>query len=371
MKKYVRPEIIAMKGYVPGEQPKPGEGLKLNTNENPYRASEKVYDAIRAAVDFGLSRYPDPIGRAVQNEVSRKFGVSPDMVLCGNGSDDLLTILTRTFVGNGELLRLPYPSYILYRSLAEIQGAYSDQIAFNADWTLPNAFYYDPVGQMASVDRSNNLRLVFLPNPNSPSGTMLPKEQILEIAENLPCPLVVDEAYADFAGKTGDDGHWAEEHCIDLIERCDKIIVCRTLSKSYALAGLRFGFLVAVPKFIEQMMKVKDSYNCDTLSIAAAAAALADDDWLQDNRRKILATRARLTKRMRQLGFTVPTSHANFTWNTRDDVPVQPIYEFLKQQGILVRYMDYPGWGDGLRISVGTDEQTDRCVDLIQDYLAK
>jgi histidinol-phosphate aminotransferase len=181
----------------------------------------------------------------------------------------------------------------------------------------------------------------------------------LEIAENLPCPLVVDEAYADFA----------EEHCIDLVEQCEKLIVCRTMSKAYSLAGLRFGYLVAAPSLVEQMLKVKDSYNCDALSIAAAAAAIADDDWQRENRKKLLATKNRLAERMRTLGFDVPESHANFTWNIRKDTPVKPIYEHLKQNGILVRYMDYPGWGDGLRISVGTDEQTDRCVDLIARFL--
>jgi histidinol-phosphate aminotransferase len=351
MTNFVRPEIAAMGGYVPGEQPRAGEAVKLNTNENPYRASEKVYAAIRQAAETGLSRYPDPVATIVRETVAQKFKIDPKSVLCGNGSDDLLTILTRTFVGSGERLRLPYPTYILYRSLAEIQGAESEIVPFRADWSLPDEFFADL--------QAKNLRLVFLPNPNSPSGTVIPKQRILEIAEKLPCPLVVDEAYADFA----------EEHCIDLVAKCEKLIVCRTLSKAYALAGIRFGYLVAAPALVEQMMKVKDSYNCDALSIAAAAAAIADDDWQRENRRIILATRQRLTERMRKLGFDVPESHANFTWNTRKDMPVKSIYEHLKQNGILVRYMNYPDWGDGLRISVGTDEQTDRCVDLIADVV--
>ncbi|MDR0703618.1 MAG: histidinol-phosphate transaminase [Planctomycetaceae bacterium] len=351
MENYVRPEIIAMNGYVPGEQPKAGQQqyVKLNTNENPYRSSEKVYDAIAQTAALGLSRYPDPTATAVRAAVAKKFNIDPDSVLCGNGSDDLLTILTRTFVGNGELLRLPYPTYVLYRSLAEIQGATSELVPFNNDWTLPDTFF----------DVASKLRLVFLPNPNSPSGTVIPKLRILEIAERLPCPLVVDEAYADFA----------EEHCIDLVEKCNKIIVCRTLSKSYALAGLRFGYLVASPKWVEQMMKVKDSYNCDSLAIAAATAAIGDDDWLAENRAKILATRTRLTEQMRRLGFDVPTSHANFTWNTRKDRLLKPIYEYLKIHGILVRYMDYPQWGEGLRISVGAEEQTNQCLNLIEKFL--
>ena len=351
MEIFIRPEIAAMGGYVPGEQPRAEKTVKLNTNENPYRASDKVYAAIRQAAENGLSRYPDPVATIVRETVAQKFHIDPRSVLCGNGSDDLLTILTRTFVGSGELLRLPYPTYILYRSLAEIQGAVSEIVPFHADWSLPDEFFANPIAQ--------KLRLVFLPNPNSPSGTVIPSRRILEIAEKLPCPLVVDEAYADFA----------DEHCIGLVSQCEKIIVCRTLSKAYALAGLRFGYLVAQPHLVEQMMKVKDSYNCDSLSIAAAAAAIADNDWHQENRRKLLATKERLIKRMRTLGFEVPESSANFTWNTRQDQPVKPIYEHLKQHGILVRYMDYPGWGDGLRISVGTDEQTDRCVDLIGEWL--
>ena len=350
MTAFVRPEIAAMGGYVPGEQPRAGEAVKLNTNENPYRASEKVYAAIRQAAAAGLTRYPDPAATLVRETVARKYNIDSRSVLCGNGSDDLLTILTRTFVGSGELLRLPYPTYILYRTLAEIQGAVSETVPFRPDWTLPDEFYAD--------SKTQKLRLVFLPNPNSPSGTVVPKQRILEIAEKLPCPLVVDEAYAEFADK----------HCIDLVEKCEKLIVCRTLSKAYSLAGLRFGYLVAAPTLVEQMMKVKDSYNCDAISIAAAAVAIDDEDWLTENRRKIIATKKRLTQRMRQLGFDVPESHANFTWNTRGDMPVKPIYEHLKRNGILVRYMQYPHWGDGLRISVGTDEQTDRCVDLIAGY---
>ena len=339
-----------------------GEAVKLNTNENPYRASEKVYAAIRQTAENGLSRYPDPVATTVREAVAQKFQIDPRSVLCGNGSDDLLTILTRTFVGSGERLRLPYPTYILYRTLAEIQGATSEIVPFCSDWSLPDEFCADSLGQESTAQKTmgQKLRLVFLPNPNSPSGTVIPKQRILEIAEKLPCPFVVDEAYADFA----------DEHCIDLVSQCENLIVCRTLSKAYALAGLRFGYLVAQPHLVEQMMKVKDSYNCDALSIVAAAAALTDDDWQRENRRKILATRDRLTERMRKLGFDVPESSANFTWNTRQDQPVRPIYEHLKRNGILVRHMDYPGWGDGLRISVGTDEQTDRCVDLIGEYLA-
>ena len=346
---YVRNAITAMAGYVPGEQPKPGEAVKLNTNENPYRASDRVYEAIRTACEAGLSRYPNALGEPFREAAAEVYGVERDMVLCGNGSDDILTILTRTFVGCGELLRLPGPSYILYNALAEIQGARSEELRFDDQWQLPPEFARPKEG----------LKLVFLPNPNSPSGTVVAREKILELAERLPCPLVVDEAYADFAGF----------NCVDLVAQCEKIIVTRTLSKAYSLAGLRFGYLFAQPHLVEQMAKVKDSYNCDALSIAGATAAILDRDWQRDNRRKLLATRKRLTDGMRKLGFHVPDSQANFTWNVHPTQPHKPIYEYLKRRGFLVRYMNYAECGDGLRISVGTDEQIDTCLALIEEAI--
>ncbi|MFN3151048.1 histidinol-phosphate transaminase [Bremerella sp.] len=346
---YFRPEIEAIAGYKPGEQPQGGKFIKLNTNENPYPASPKVAEAIRQRLDQGLEKYPDPIGTAFRIRAAEVLGVEPDWILCGNGSDDILTILTRGFVGDGEWLRLPTPSYILYKTLAEIQGADSEEIQFNEDWTLPESF----------GTASNHLKLAFLPNPNSPSGTVVPKKQLREIADSLPCPILIDEAYADFA----------DDNCIDLVKENEKIMVSRTLSKSYALAGLRFGFLVAQPQMIEQLMKVKDSYNCDALSLAGALAAIDDQKWVAENKAKVVVTRASMTQRLRKMGFTVPDSQANFVWATRPGVKLKPIYEFLKQNHVLIRYMQYPGITEGIRISVGTDGQTDVCLELIEQYL--
>jgi histidinol-phosphate aminotransferase len=275
---------------------------------------------------------------------------SKDWLLCGNGSDDILTILTRAFVGRHDLLRLPYPSYILYKSLAELQGARAEEIPFQSDWSLPTAFGTAAAG----------LKLAFLPNPNSPTGTVVSREAILQLAEELPCPLVVDEAYADFA----------DFNCIDLVARNEKIMVSRTLSKSYALAGLRFGFLIAQPHMIEQFMKVKDSYNCDTLALAGATAALADQAWLQENRAKVIATRERMTAELAKLGFAVIPSQANFVWCEHTSVPAKILYERLKAERILVRYMVYPAWREGLRISVGTDAQLDALLATLQTILS-
>ena len=346
---YFRPELVALEGYTPGEQPQAGKFIKLNTNENPYPPSPAVARAIAAVVERGLAKYPDPLATGFRRRAGEILGVDPDWILCGNGSDDILTIVTRSLVGAGQWLRLPYPSYILYKTLAHLQGAHAEEVLFESDWSLSDKF-------AAKLD---GLKLAFLPSPNSPSGTVIPPSRILELAERLPCPLLVDEAYADFA----------ETNCIDLVAKCDKIMVSRSLSKSYALAGLRFGFLIAQPHLIREFSKMKDSYNCDALSIAGATAAIDDQAWLADNTAKVIATRKRLTDGMRMLGFATVASQANFVWNPHPSVPVKPLYERLKDQRILVRYMDYSGLGDGLRISVGTDEQNDACLAALKSMM--
>jgi len=335
----VRPAIERMTGYTPGEQPQAGKFIKLNTNENPYPCSPAVKRAVGQVCQDGLHRYPDPLATAFRMRAGELLGVDPDWILCGNGSDDILTIVTRALVDPGESVRFAYPGYVLYRTLAEIQGAQCEAIQFEPDWTLGPKF----------SARSEGLKLVFLANPNSPSGTMLGPEQVRAIAAELSCPLLVDEAYVDFA----------EGDCLSLVAECANVMVSRSLSKSYALSGLRFGFLVARPAIIEQFRKVKDSYNCDSISIAGATAAIDDQAWLAENRAAILATRVRLTEAVRELGFAPVESQANFVWCPHPDLQLKPVYEQLKQGHILVRYMDFPGWGEGLRISVGTDEQID------------
>ena len=340
--KYVRPNINAMSGYVPGEQPQGGKFIKLNTNENPYPASPKVAAAIQAALAGGLGKYPDPLATGFRMRAADIFGVAPDWILCGNGSDDILTMMIRTFVGVDEVVRYPYPTYILYRTLAQIQDANTEEVRFNEDWSLPEAF----------VAANDKLRIVFLANPNSPSGTILSPDEVRDLADALPCPLLVDEAYADFA----------ETNCVDLVGENEKIMVSRSLSKSYALAGLRFGFVIAQPQMIEQLAKVKDSYNCDTLSIAAATAAIDDQTWLAQNRATLISSRTRFTDELGRLGFHVQASQANFVWCTLPERPLKPIYEALKLNRILVRYMAYDGWTEGIRITIGTDEQIDACL---------
>lgn len=337
-----------MAPYIPGEQPQGGKHIKLNTNENPYPPSPNVARAIQEAAEHRLERYPDALGTAFRVRAAEVLGVEPDWILCGNGSDDILTILTRAFVGPGEKLRLPYPSYILYKTLAEIQGASYEEVPFDSDFKLTDEFATQPP----------DLKFAFLPNPNSPSGTLIQPEAVAALADRLTCPLLVDEAYVDFA----------ETNCISLVKENPRVMVSRTLSKSYALAGLRFGFLVAQPEIIAMLRKVKDSYNCDALSLAGATAAIDDQAWLQQNRERIIATRQRMTEELNKLGFVTTESHANFVWCTHPSRNLQADYAALKEDKILVRYMSYDKWGDGLRISVGTDDQIDACLALLASY---
>jgi histidinol-phosphate aminotransferase len=337
----LRPNIRAMAGYTPGEQPRDGQYLKLNTNENPYPPSPRVLDALRAALaDDRLRKYPDPLGTAFRRTAARVHDVDPESILIGNGSDDVLTIVTRAFVPAGGVVVSPTPSYILYRTLAELQGATLRTVPYSPDWQLPA-----PWPERAA-------HLTFVANPNSPSGTIVPLAALERLAEELAGPLLLDEAYVDFA-----DGHGLS------LARRRNVIVSRTLSKSYALAGIRFGYAVADPAVVRELIKVKDSYNCDVLSLVAAAAALEDQAYLQATRAKIRATRTRLARALAGLGFDVCPSQANFVWARHRDRPAKVLYEELKRRFILVRYMNYEGHGDGLRITVGTDAEIDRLLD--------
>ncbi len=335
----LRPNIRAMSGYTPGEQPRDNLFIKLNTNENPYPPSPRVFEAVRSALTGDrLRKYPDPMGTAFRTTAGRALGIDPDSILIGNGSDDILTIITRAFVAESGLVVSPSPSYLLYRTLAEIQGARFQTVPFALDWSLPSPW---PVREAS---------LTLMCNPNSPSGTALTVPMIERLVDEIGGPFVLDEAYVDFA-----DAHGLA------LARLRNVIVTRSLSKAYSLAGIRFGFAVADPALVRELVKVKDSYNCDVLSLAAATAALDDQDYLRETRARIVTTRSRLSAAMTALGFAVAPSQSNFVWCRRRD-PVKPVYEELKRRLILVRYMNYEGCGDGLRITVGTEDEIDRLL---------
>ena len=344
-----------MGGYVPGEQPQDDGWIKLNTNENPYPPSPRVVAAIQEAATGRLNVYPDAMATRFRTVAADLFQVEPDWILPANGSDENLTILMRSFCDAGDTIVYPYPSYVLYESLAQIQDCEVKRLA------LDESFHWNHT-QAAAICR--NAKLCFVPNPNSPTGNRWSADELAELIPDEGV-LVMDEAYGDFP----DQPHRGELLRDPRFTGCT--VVTRTLSKSYSLAGIRFGFSVAHPDLTSGMLKVKDSYNCDAVAIAAATAALEDQDWMQSNRDRIVATRSRLAEQLPQLGFTVYPSEANFVWMYHASGRHREIYEALKQQQVLVRYMQFPDAGpegavlDGLRITVGTDEEIERLLDAM------
>ncbi|MBM4020083.1 MAG: aminotransferase class I/II-fold pyridoxal phosphate-dependent enzyme, partial [Planctomycetes bacterium] len=259
---YLRKNIEAMAGYVPGEQPAEGDrAVKLNTNENPYPPSPRVMEALRVPADR-LRRYPDPLANKVRDIVAGMFGLRRENVLCGNGSDELLTLIVRACVGEGEAIAYPTPTYSLYPVLAAVQGARVLEAPTREDFSLP----------VEELERAR-ARLMLLCNPNAPTGVFTPVEAIGRIAARFAGLVVVDEAYVDFAS----------DHAMRLAAERPNVLVFRTLSKSYSLAGLRFGYAVGPPELIAGLEKVKDSYNVDAVSIALAAAALQDQPHMRAN----------------------------------------------------------------------------------------
>jgi histidinol-phosphate aminotransferase len=353
-----RPDIDRIEGYTPGEQPQEAGWIKLNTNENPYPPSPAVRAAVNAAAEGRLNIYPDPLATAFRKKAAALFGVDPDWVLPGNGSDECLTLITRAFVDAGELVTFPYPSYILYETLADLQGAKHDRLLLNSDWTW-NRDLTRPL-----IERS---KLVFVPNPNSPSGNAWTRDAIEELIPPVGM-LVLDGAYSDFSDNP-DGGE------VLRTPAGARVILTRTFSKSYSLAGVRFGFAVAHPDVIRGLRKVKDSYNCNALSLAAALAAIDDQAWMRANVEKIRGTRSRLIEALRAGGFHVVESQANFVWATRREDGHREIYQRLKDRKILVRYMRFPDAADGaivdgLRITVGTDEEVGGLLSALKEVLA-
>jgi histidinol-phosphate aminotransferase len=218
------------------------------------------------------------------------------------------------------------------------------EVAYTPDWRLKPEKFAVP-----------GAKLAFLANPNSPSGTALEPVEVAGLAVRVDCPLVVDEAYVNFA----------DTDCVGLVADHPNVIVLRTFSKGYSLAGLRLGYLIARPEIVAGLIKVKDSYNCDTLSLVGGAAALADQAHLSEARARIVATRRRLTDAVRALGYHVPESQANFVWCT-EGPPAAEVYQALKARRILVRLMRYPGHPDGLRITVGTDAEIDPLLENLR-----
>lgn len=335
--RFVRPNVREMHGYTPGEQPGPGDRVvKLNTNENPFAPSPRVVQAIQNVEPELLRRYPSPTAEPFRRAAAKLLGVTPEMILAGNGSDDVLTIATRTFVPPGGTLAYPDPTYSLYPVLAQIEGAECVGVPWERDYALP----IEPL-----VETGANA--IYLANPNAPTGTFVSPMKVEELARQFSGLILVDEAYVDFA----------EDDCVPLVREYQNVVITRTLSKAYALAGLRFGYAVGQEHVIGEMMKVKDSYNTDAISILAATAAIEDQEYARGMWEKVKSERQRLSAELNHMGWPVQPSQANFILVTCPDGKGREAYLGLKQQGILVRYFDKPGLADKIRVTVGTMQE--------------
>ena len=336
MKIPVRRNIARMQGYVPGEQPQEAGFIKLNTNENPYPPSPTVRRALLAEANASLRLYPDPDATKLRRQAALTYGFDPSQVIAGNGSDDLLAMVARAFIGEEDTLCHPTPTYTLYDTLAKIQGGKVAGIPYPEDYSLP--------ARLAA--RRGKVTLVA--TPNSPSGTSIPTAALADLADRLAGILVIDEAYADFA----------EENALSLAREKENVIVLRTLSKSFSLAGMRVGLGFGPPAILAGMNKVRDSYNLGRLAQAAGEAALKDIGWMEKNVAKIRKTRAILLSALPLLEFSPFPSQSNFVLAKRSrGRSAKPVYEALKRKKILVRYFDTPRLSGCLRITVGTDDE--------------
>lgn len=348
---YFRPTIDAISGYVPGEQPAANVRIiKLNTNENPYPPSPKAMQVLREFDGERLRRYSDPRASAFRQAASQVLGVPADWIVVGNGSDDLLTMIMRACTEPGRKVVYPMPTYVLYRTLAEIQAADVEEVPFPDDYALP-------VEKLIAAQGA----VTFIASPNSPSGTAIPLDVLDKLASQLSGVLVIDEAYVDFA----------ESSALELVKTHENVIVLRTLSKGYSLAGLRLGFGIGNPVVLEGLIKVKDSYNVDAIACAVGTAAIADRDYKHSNAEKVKADRGKLTAELQQLGFEVLPSQANFVLaRVPDAAKAQFLYQKLKDRGILVRYFPQPRLDDKLRITVGTPEENAQLLEALSQLLA-
>ncbi|MBE3602113.1 histidinol-phosphate transaminase [bacterium] len=333
-----REAIERMAPYTPGEQPRPGQRLiKLNTNENPYPPSPRVRRAIIDSANAALRLYPPPRSDAFVAAAANLYKIPRGMILAGNGSDELLAMLFRATLGPGDVVAYAMPTYSLYDTLAEIQEARVVAIPLGENYAQP----------LEALGREQ-AKLTIVCSPNSPCGTLAPASELEALARRLRERLLaIDEAYVDFA----------ESNALHLVKRYPNVVVMRTLSKSFSLAGMRLGLLFANPAIIESLLKVKDSYNLNRTAIAAGAAALADAAWMRRNVERVKKTRAQSAKRLRALGFEVPESSSNFLLARMRGRDMAPLASALRRRGILVRHFPKSAFSDALRISIGTPSE--------------
>lgn len=348
MSKFWSPMVKSLVPYVPGEQPKMTNLVKLNTNENPYGPSPKVIEAIQAELNDSLRLYPDPEGEGLRQTIADYHSVKPEQVFLGNGSDEVLAHIFYALFQHGEPILFPdvtYSFYPVYCGLYDIEGTkvpLTDSFEINPD------DYKQPNGG------------VIFPNPNAPTGRYLGLEHVEAILRaNSERVVVVDEAYVDFGG----------ESAIKLVDQYPNLLVCQTLSKARSLAGLRVGFAIGHTELIEALNRVKNSFNSyplDRLAQAGAKAAYEDQEWFQKSCEGVISERERVTKALESLNFEVLPSKANFVFARHIEKSGESLAKALREQGIIVRHFNKPRISEFLRITIGTPEQNDALISALR-----
>jgi histidinol-phosphate aminotransferase len=342
MRALVRKSVRDLCAYTPGEQPKRPGLIKLNTNENPYPPSPRVGEALSLLDPAVLRLYPDPVCASLRQVIADLHGVKLDQVFAGNGSDEILALCTRAFVEDDGSIGYFEPSYSLYPVLAAIRDVTGVACRLGVGFEWPAT---DPAPAS----------LFFLANPNAPTSMLFPKARVRAFCEAFPGVVLIDEAYVDFA----------REDCVDLARTRKNVLVMRTLSKSYSLAGIRLGYTIGPAPLIEALFKIKDSYNVDRVTQEVAAAALSDPAYMRGNAARIKATRGRLAGILASRGFDVSPSETNFLWVRPWRRAAKEVFEILKAREVLVRYFPGELTGEHLRITVGSDRDVDRLLEVL------
>ena len=339
--------------YVAGEQPnKPGM-IKLNTNECPYPPAPGV-ERMAAQMDYSAFRlYPDPDSTVLVDALAAYYHVNPRQVFVGVGSDDVLSMAFMTFFNSGRPILFPDVTYSFYDVWAELHGIPYQICPLDQDWHIRPEDYRQPNGG------------VIFPNPNAPTGLLESLETVEEILRaNRDAVVIVDEAYVDFGG----------ESALPLVEKYDNLLIVQTFSKSRAMAGLRIGFCIGGEKLIGYLNDVKFSFNSYTMNLPSqllGAEAVRDDVYFRAITARIVATRERVKRELRALGFTFPDSKANFIFASHETIPAQQIFQALREADIYVRYWNKPRISDSLRITIGTEEEMDTLLAFLKDYVSK
>ncbi len=345
-KSYFRPAIDAMDGYTPGEQPKVMDLLKLNTNENPYPPCPGVAELLKNVDAERLRLYPDPTADKLRDTIAEAYGYKRENIIVSNGSDDMLTIAFRAFTDARRPAAFLDPTYSLYPVLADLQGCEYIQISLKDDFSINDDL----------LEKAAPANMLIITRPNAPTGNCIPIDKMRKICSEFDGIVLIDEAYADFSA----------DNCIDFVNDFPNVIVSRTVSKSYSLAGLRLGFAIAAPQLIAGMMKVKDSYNVNMLTQLLAEAAVKDQEYLNETSNKIKASRKKLSSELEGLGFEVVDSQSNFLFASPPDGNGKKIFNALRQENIIVRYFPGEKTGKYIRITIGTEKQLQRLVDFLK-----